>query len=121
MLSDAELVVRGDRMALPPTGRKGGDPGGRGYWRSHHPDGTVDEFAHRQSHIRLATGRRLHDRHRRAEVASGHPLDREPASVARDVVEGPCVGRGLRAIRTASSSTARGRSTTRLRRSCASR
>src|SRR5207237_6292136 len=47
MLSDAELVVRGDRMRLAPTGRKGGDPGGRGYWRSQHPDGTTDEFAHR--------------------------------------------------------------------------
>ena len=27
MLSDGELVVRGDRMVLPPTGRKGGEPG----------------------------------------------------------------------------------------------
>jgi len=87
MLSDAELVVRGDRMALAPTGRKGGDPGGRGYWRSLHPDGTTDEFAHRQSHIRLA----------RDDIfmigtsgggGLGSALDRDPASVARDVIEG---------------------------------
>jgi N-methylhydantoinase B len=86
LLSDAELVVRGDRMRLAPTGRQGGDPGGKGYWRSAHPDGTVDEFAHRQSHIRLSPG----------DVfligtsgggGLGSALDRDPAAVARDVVE----------------------------------
>ena len=87
MLSDAELVVRGDRMALPPTGRKGGDPGGRGYWRSHHPDGTVDEFAHRQSHIRLANDD-VFMIGTSGGGGLGSPFDREPASVARDVVEG---------------------------------
>ena len=87
MLSDSELVVRGDRMVLPPTGRKGGEPGERGYWRSRHPDGTVAEFAHRQSHIRLAGG----------DVfligtsgggGLGSPIDRDPAAVARDVGDG---------------------------------
>jgi N-methylhydantoinase B len=87
MLSDAELVVRGDRMCLAPTGRRGGDSGGKGYWRSAHPDGSVDEFAHRQSHIRLAPG----------DVfligtsgggGLGSALDRDPAAVSRDVIEG---------------------------------
>jgi N-methylhydantoinase B len=87
MLSDAELVVRGDRMRLAPTGRQGGEPGGKGYWRSAHPDGTVDELAHRQSHIRLAPG----------DVfligtsgggGLGSAFDRDPAAVARDVIEG---------------------------------
>jgi N-methylhydantoinase B len=86
LLSDAELVVRGDRMVLAPTGRKGGESGGQGYWRSQHPDGSVDDFAHRQSHIRLADD----------DVfligtsgggGLGSPLDRDPAAVARDVVE----------------------------------
>ena len=86
LLSDAELVVRGDRMRLAPTGRQNGEPGGKGYWRAAHPDGTVDEFAHRQSHIRLAAD----------DVfligtsgggGLGSPLDRDPAAVARDVVE----------------------------------
>jgi N-methylhydantoinase B len=87
LLSDAELVVRGDRMRLAPTGRQGGEPGGKGYWRSAHPDGTVDELAHRQSHIRLAPG----------DVfligtsgggGLGSAFDRDPAAVARDVIEG---------------------------------
>ena len=30
LLSDAELVVRGDRMVLAPTGRQGGESGARG-------------------------------------------------------------------------------------------
>ena len=87
ILSDAELVVRGDRMALPPTGRKGGEAGGRGYWRSVHPDGTVDEFAHRQSHIRLSTDD-VFMIGTSGGGGLGSPLDRDPVAVARDVVEG---------------------------------
>jgi N-methylhydantoinase B len=87
LLSDAELVVRGDRMALAPTGRKGGDPGGRGYWRSQHPDGSVDEFAHRQSHIRLANDD-VFMIGTSGGGGLGSPFDRDPAAVARDVVEG---------------------------------
>jgi N-methylhydantoinase B len=95
MLSDAELVVRGDRMALAPTGRKGGDPGGRGYWRSHHPDGTVDEFAHRQSHIRLAEDD-VFMIGTSGGGGLGSALDRDRASVARDVVEGRVSAAGAR-------------------------
>ena len=74
-------------MVLAPTGRKGGEPGGRGYWRSRHPDGTVDEFAHRQSHIRLADDD-VFMIGTSGGGGLGSPLDRDPAAVARDVVEG---------------------------------
>ena len=87
MLSDAELVERGDRMRLAPSGRKGGDPDGRGYWLSQNPDGTTDEFAHRQSHIRLADGD-VFMIGTSGGGGLGSPLDRDPTAVARDVVEG---------------------------------
>jgi N-methylhydantoinase B len=86
LLSDAELVVRGDRMVLAPTGRQGGESGGQGYWRSQHPDGSVDDFAHRQSHIRLA-GDDVFLIGTSGGGGLGSPLDRDPAAVARDVVE----------------------------------
>ena len=87
MLEDGELVVRGDRMVLPPTGRQGGSAGEAGYWRVQHPDGTVDSLSSRQSHVRLAAG----------DVflvgtsgggGLGEPRDRDPAAIARDVAEG---------------------------------
>jgi N-methylhydantoinase B len=52
-----------------------------------HPDGTVDEFAHRQSHIRLATGD-VFMIGTSGGGGLGSALDRDPVAVARDVVEG---------------------------------
>ena len=97
MLEDGELVVRGDRMVLPPTGRQGGLPGEAGYWRVQHPDGSVDELASRQSHVRLAAG----------DVfligtsgggGLGDPLDRARNAVAADVAEGRVSPEQARAI-----------------------
>lgn len=84
LLDDAELVVRGDRMVLPPPGRAGGDPGEAGFWHIEHEGGHVDALAHRQSHIRLRAG----DVFRIGTSGGGglgDPFMRDPASVAADV------------------------------------
>ncbi|MCU1388554.1 MAG: 5-oxoprolinase (ATP-hydrolyzing) [Ilumatobacteraceae bacterium] len=84
LLADAELVVRGDRMILAPPGRDGGAAGEVGYWRVEHPDGSVDELAHRQSHVRLAAG----DVFRIGTSGGGglgDPLARDPQFVVADV------------------------------------
>ncbi len=84
LLDTAELVVRGDRMVLPPPGRAGGGPGEAGFWHIERADGTVDVLAHRQSHVRLASG----DVFRIGTSGGGglgDPRRRDPEAVARDV------------------------------------
>jgi N-methylhydantoinase B len=85
-LGDGELVVRGDRMILPPPGIDGGEAGRAGYWRIQRADGRVDELAPRQSHVRFRAG----------DVfligtsgggGLGPAFEREPSLVARDVLE----------------------------------
>lgn len=79
-----ELVVRGDRMMLPPPGIAGGHAGESGYWRVQRSDGRVDELAPRQSHVRLQEG----DTFLIGTSGGGGlgpPEDRDPALVARDV------------------------------------
>jgi N-methylhydantoinase B len=86
LLDTAELVVRGDRMVLPPPGRAGGEPGEAGFWHIERVNGTVDALAHRQSHVRLAAG----DVFRIGTSGGGGlgaPVARDPEEVARDVRE----------------------------------
>jgi N-methylhydantoinase B len=59
LLSDAVLTVRGDRMDLPPPGRRGGMDGKPGFNRVVRADGTVDELATKQINIPLRTGDRF--------------------------------------------------------------
>jgi N-methylhydantoinase B len=84
LLDQAELVVRGDRMVLPPPGRAGGLPGEAGFWRIEHAGGHVDDLAHRQSHIRLTGGDVFHIG-TSGGGGLGDPFARDPESVATDV------------------------------------
>lgn len=86
LLDAAELVVRGDRMVLPPPGRAGGESGGAGFWRIERAGGHVDELAHRQSHVRLGAGDVFHIG-TSGGGGLGDPFARDPEAVARDVRE----------------------------------
>ncbi len=59
LLSDAVLTVRGDRMELPPPGRRGGKAGEPGFNRVLRADGTIEELATKQINIPLHTGDRF--------------------------------------------------------------
>ena len=96
LLGDAELVVRGDRMVLPPPGRAGGLPGEAGFWRIEHADGHVDDLAHRQSHIRLTAGDVFHIG-TSGGGGLGDPFTRDPEAVERDVRERRVSRRAARA------------------------
>lgn len=95
LLGDGELVVRGDRMLLPPPGIDGGQPGRAGYWRVERRDGGVDELAPRQSHVRLRAG----DVFAFATSGGGGlgpAVERDPDAVGRDVAEQRVTAAGAR-------------------------
>lgn len=84
LLDEAELVVRGDRMVLPPPGRAGGAAGEAGFWQVERAGGHVDALAHRQSHIPLHAG----DVFRIGTSGGGglgDPFARDTGAVAADV------------------------------------
>lgn len=56
VLEDVTVSVRGDRILLPPPGVDGGRPGGSGFARVEHRDGSVTDLAAKQWAVRVAAG-----------------------------------------------------------------
>lgn len=56
MTAPAELTVRGDRMLLPPPGAGEGLAGQGGFFALEHADGTREQLAPKQQHVRLEPG-----------------------------------------------------------------
>jgi N-methylhydantoinase B len=87
MLSAAELTVRGDRMGVPPPGRKNGRPGLGGSFLVERANGVLEQLAHKQTQIPLMPGDVFIMR-TSGGGGLGLPADRQPDLVRRDVLNG---------------------------------
>ncbi|MBW2270136.1 MAG: hydantoinase B/oxoprolinase family protein [Deltaproteobacteria bacterium] len=87
LLGDAELTVRGDRIALPPAGRDGGQPGRPGGYAVERADGRLELLADKQSKIALRAGDVFVMR-TSGGGGLGEPWERDPDRVLADVCAG---------------------------------
>jgi N-methylhydantoinase B len=87
MTGAAQLTVRGDRMALPPPGREGGQPGRAGSFAVARCGGTYQQLAPREEDVDLHPGDVFLLR-TSGGGGLGPPGEREREAVAEDVIEG---------------------------------
>ena len=96
LLADAVVTVRGARMAHPPPGVDGGEPGRPGSWAIRRRDGREEELAERQADVPILAGETFVVR-TSGGGGLGPPAERDPALVAADVRNGKVTPQGDRA------------------------
>lgn len=92
----AELIVRGDRMLMPPPGKAGGGPGKPGFFAVERPDGSRQELPPKAQHVRLEPGDVFVMR-TSGGGGLGDPMARDRATLAEDLAEGTVTPEGARA------------------------
>ncbi len=95
LTAPAVLTVRGDRMEDPPPGAMGGRAGRGGWFAIERAGGADERLAPKQQGITLQAGDRFVMR-TSGGGGLGDPLEREPALVAADVIEGRLTVDGAR-------------------------
>jgi len=93
MLSEGELTVRGDRMGVPPPGRRGGRSGLGGQFLVERAGGEVERLAHKQQNIALAPGDVFIIR-TSGGGGLGDPAQRDRGALERDIVDGRVTPQG---------------------------
>lgn len=95
MTGPGDLIVRGDRMRMPPPGRDGGRPGGAGFFAVERGDGTRVELAPKAQNIALGAGD-LFIMRTSGGGGLGDPRQRSRQAVLEDLAQGRISAQGAR-------------------------
>ena len=95
MTGPAELIVRGDRMLMPPPGKAGGGPGKPGLFAVERTDGSRQELPPKAQHIRLEP-RDVFVMRTSGGGGLGDPMARDRAALAGDLADGAVTPEGAR-------------------------
>ena len=94
-LEDGEIAIHDDRWFVPPWGVNGGEPGARATKILRKADGSQQIVGNKQEDIAVSAGDEL-DFITWGGAGWGDPLERDPALVAKEVVQGLVTEHGAR-------------------------
>ena len=94
-LEDGQIAIHDDRWFVPPWGVNGGEPGARATKILRKADGTQAIVGNKQENIAVAAGDEL-DFITWGGAGWGDPLERDPALVAKEVLQGLVTVEGAR-------------------------